>query len=75
MFLLLLACVLMFRYYPRRSHNGFGFMDDNQLTCVKSCMEGTRGRLTVEKRLRCGNMCKNRLGLPSENDNDDTNTI
>ncbi|EAY17720.1 hypothetical protein TVAG_170340 [Trichomonas vaginalis G3] len=75
MFILFFICALFYSFRPRITKVRNGMFDDNQLSCVKNCMEGTRGRMTVEKRFRCGQYCKTRLGLPSESENDDTNAI
>ena len=45
---------------------------NTQLSCVEHCMKDRKlGRITVEKREKCGEQCQNKLNLPVD-ENDDS---
>ena len=52
---------------PRASNGG-----GSQLSCIKKCMKDRNtGKITIEKREMCGKKCKDKLGLPVD-ENDDS---
>lgn len=57
----------------RRRHK---FHDESQYTCIKHCMESRiNGQISVEKHAICGYMCKDRLGIRDDDQNDDSPEI